>query len=68
MVPVGDQRGSSFSGRQRRVQLVFLTMLARNAGFRVDDRKLQPEPFLAAMVRSFNGDLAPLAGQIEAML
>jgi len=51
-----------------RVQLVFLTMLARNAGFGLDERKLQPEAFLAAMIGSFDGDLAPLANQIEALL
>lgn len=51
-----------------RVQLVFLTMLARNAGISLNDRKLRPKPFLAAMIRSFSGDLAPLTAEIARLL
>ncbi|MEO4044595.1 Fic family protein [Hoeflea sp. CAU 1731] len=51
-----------------RVQLVFLTLLARNAGYDLNEDMLQPAPFLAAMIRSFNGDTGPLAKQIEDML
>nr|WP_258571265.1 Fic family protein [Flavimaribacter sediminis] len=51
-----------------RVQLVFLTMLARNAGYDLNEDMLQPALFLAAMVRSFSGDIRPLSKQIEDML
>jgi cell filamentation protein len=51
-----------------RVQLVFLTMLARNAGFRINERKLRPEPFLRAMILSFNGELEPLVEEIQRLL
>jgi cell filamentation protein len=51
-----------------RVQLVLLTMLARNAGFRIHERKLRPQPFLAAMIESFNGDLAALTAEIVRLL
>lgn len=51
-----------------RIQLVFLTMLARNAGFRVNERKLRPEPFLDAMILSFNGWLEPLIEEIQRLL
>lgn len=51
-----------------RVQLVFLTMLARNAGYVLDESHLEPEPFMAAMISSFDGDLGSLTDQIEALL
>ncbi|MGR6431024.1 Fic/DOC family protein [Rhizobium sp. PAMB 3174] len=51
-----------------RIQLVFLTMLARNAGLELDEDHLRPEPFLTAMIRSFSGDLAPLVAEIRRML
>lgn len=51
-----------------RTQLVFLTMLARNAGRDLDEARLQPGPFLAAMIRSFDGDLKPLVDQIASLL
>lgn len=47
-----------------RIQLVFLTMLARNAGLSLKERKLKPKPFLAAMIQSFAGNTAPLASEI----
>ncbi len=51
-----------------RIQLVFLTMLARNAGFRINERKLRPEPFLHAMILSFKGELEPLMEEIQRLL
>ncbi len=51
-----------------RIQLVFLTMLARNAGFRINERKLRPKPFLDAMISSFNGELEPLIEEIQRLL
>ena len=47
-----------------RIQLVFLTMLARNAGYELDEDKLRPKPFLEAMIESFTGDIASLASEI----
>lgn len=51
-----------------RIQLVFLTLLARNAGFELNDRKLRPAEFLEAMIKSFAGDTATLAGEIRRTL
>lgn len=51
-----------------RIQLVFLTMLARNAGFEVNEDNLRPTAFLNAMIRSFNGDLGPLSTEIRRLL
>jgi len=51
-----------------RIQLVFLTMLARNAGFRINERRLRPGPFLRAMISSFNGKLEPLVEEIQRLL
>ncbi|QFT68628.1 Fic family protein [Labrenzia sp. ac12] len=51
-----------------RIQLVFLTMLARNAGFELNEDNLRPEEFLNAMIRSFDGELAPLTAEIRRLL
>lgn len=51
-----------------RIQLVFLTMLARNAGYKLNERKLRAKPFLDAMIASFDGHQAPLAAEIRRML
>jgi cell filamentation protein len=51
-----------------RIQLVFLTMLARNAGFDINEKKLRPQPFLAAMIRSFGGDVVPLREEVGRLL
>ena len=51
-----------------RIQLVFLTMLARNAGLRINERKLRPQQFLAAMIQSFGGELAQLTSEIARLL
>jgi len=48
-----------------RTQTLFLALLSDHAGHPLDLEKLDPEPFLAAMVRSFQGDVAPLREQIE---
>jgi cell filamentation protein len=50
-----------------RVQLVFLTLLARNAGYELDERKLKPKLVLEVMVLSFSGNLAPLIAEIQRM-
>jgi cell filamentation protein len=34
----------------------------------LDEGKLQPEPFLKAMIASFSGDLGPLAAEIRRMV
>jgi cell filamentation protein len=51
-----------------RIQLVFLTMLARKAGYKLNERKLRAKPFLDAMITSFSGDQAPLTAEIRRML
>lgn len=51
-----------------RTQLVFLTMLARNAGYELDEAQLQPGLFLDAIILSFDGDLAPLVSEIRRMI
>jgi len=47
-----------------RTQLVFLTLLVRNAGYRLDEDQLDVKAFLEAMIKSFNNDLAPLKLEI----
>jgi cell filamentation protein, protein adenylyltransferase len=47
-----------------RTQASFLVLLAARAGHPLDLDRLDPEAFLAAMVRSFSGDERPLAAQI----
>jgi cell filamentation protein len=51
-----------------RIQLVFLTMLARNAGYEIDEDQLRPGPFLQAMIKSFHRELAPLVNEIRRMI
>jgi cell filamentation protein len=51
-----------------RIQLVFLTMLARNAGHRLDERKLRPKPLLDAMIASFSGTIVSLTAEIRRIL
>jgi cell filamentation protein len=51
-----------------RIQLVFLTMLTRNSGYRLDERRLRPKPFLEAMILSFSGNIGPLTSEIRRML
>lgn len=51
-----------------RIQLVFITMLARNAGLRFNERRLRPKLFLAAMIQSFGRELEPLKSEIARVL
>jgi cell filamentation protein len=51
-----------------RTQLAFLSMLAMAAGHPLRLDRIDPEPFLAAMIASFRGDEAPLAAQIASLL
>lgn len=44
-----------------RTQLAFLTLLAENAGFEVNDDVLDPQEVIDAMIASFAGDEARLA-------
>jgi cell filamentation protein len=43
-----------------RAQLAFVSLLAHAAGFRLNLERMEPEPFLAAMIESFFGRTAPL--------
>lgn len=51
-----------------RTQLTFLAMLANNAGHLLDLDRLDPDRTLDAMIRSFNGDEAPLAALINGLI
>lgn len=51
-----------------RTQLAFLTLLAANAGYDVNDDALVPEVTLAAMIESFSGSELPLAELIAAYI
>ena len=51
-----------------RTQLAFVAMLASHAGHPLDLDRLQPEATLYAMIRSFQGDEAPLRDLIAAMI
>jgi cell filamentation protein len=51
-----------------RAQLNFMALLAAGAGLPLDFDQLDPEAFLAAMIRSFRGDEAPLAGEVRKLL
>lgn len=51
-----------------RTQLAFLTILAANAGYDVDDEVLDPGRVLAAMIESFAGSEAPLRDLILAYI
>lgn len=47
-----------------RTQLAFMAILSEEAGHPLNLERLEPEPFLQAMIASFRGDEAPLAGQL----
>jgi len=51
-----------------RTQLIFLALLADQAGQPLDLTRLEPGRFLAAMIASFQGNEAPLAAEIAAMV
>jgi cell filamentation protein len=51
-----------------RTQLAFLHLLALRAGHPLEIERIEPGAFLAAMIRSFDGDIEPLAQQLSALL
>jgi cell filamentation protein len=51
-----------------RTQLAFLTLLASNAGYHVNDDALVPERVMAAMIESFSGNEGPLGELILAYI
>lgn len=51
-----------------RSQLTFISLLATRAGHPPNLRRLRPRRFLAAMIKSFRGDEAPLAGELADLL
>lgn len=51
-----------------RTQLAFLTLLAINAGYEVNDDVIEPAHVMAAMIESFSGSEAPLAALISAYI
>ena len=51
-----------------RTQLAFLHMIALRAGHPLEIERIKPAEFLAAMILSFGGEVAPLAGQLSALL
>jgi len=48
-----------------RAQLSFMFLLAQEAGHPFDLQRLEPQPFLQAMIASFHGDEGPLAKLLE---
>lgn len=55
----------AFRDGNGRAQLSFMALLANRAGHPLDFERLDPEAFLAAMIASFKGDEAPLAGKLR---
>jgi len=51
-----------------RIQLTFLTLLAFNCGYNLNENRIDEIAFLNAMITSFNGELIELKKQIEAMI
>ena len=51
-----------------RTQLAFMAVLADRAGHPLALERLQPDAFLSVMIRSFAGDEAPLARQLESLI
>jgi cell filamentation protein len=51
-----------------RSQLAFLYLLALRAGHPLEIEHINPAAFLAAMIRSFAGDIEPLSEQLTALL
>jgi cell filamentation protein len=51
-----------------RTQLAFVTLLAFAAGHQVDFERIDPEPFLAAMIESFQGREQPLNLALRRMI
>ena len=48
--------------------MTFLALLADKAGHSLHFERLEPEPFLAAMVASFRGENADLAAHIRRLV
>jgi cell filamentation protein len=48
-----------------RIQLIFLDLLAAQAGHPLDVGKVRAKPFLSAMIKSFDGHLRPLTDEIR---
>lgn len=51
-----------------RCQLAFMAMVANHAGHPFKLQRLRPRRFLAAMIRSFGGDLDPLADELRRLI
>jgi cell filamentation protein len=51
-----------------RTQLSFLSLLADNAGHRINLERINPDKFLEAMIKSFVGDMMSLKNQIHKLL
>jgi cell filamentation protein len=51
-----------------RSQLAFLHLLALRAVHPLEIERIKPAIFLAAMIRSFDGDINPLSEQLSALL
>lgn len=51
-----------------RSQLAFLHLIALRAGHPLEIERIKPAEFLAAMIRGFGGETAPLAAQLGALL
>lgn len=51
-----------------RVQTIFLTLVAANAGYSFDLQKLAPDAYLEAMIASFHGDEVPLMTEIRRLI
>lgn len=49
-----------------RTQFAFLTVLAINAGYKVNDDVIEPAHVMAAMIESFSGSEIPLAALTSA--
>lgn len=51
-----------------RTQMAFFAMMSARAGFPLDLERLQPAPFLAAMIDSFHGRTDALAAQLRMLM
>ena len=54
----------AFRDGNGRVQLAFMSLLAFQAGHVLEISRVRREPFLQAMIASFNGDEGPLAAEL----
>lgn len=58
----------AFRDGNGRTQLIFLALLADQAGHPLDLSHLEPERFLAAMIASFHGKEAALAAEVRGLM